>query len=112
MRDLGDFQTPPSLVAAVLRRLAANGERWPRVLEPTCGSGNFVAGLLALETPPREVLGFEVQADHLKTARELASGAGASARVELAEANLFSIDLKAALRWRGCGPLLVVGNPP
>ena len=35
MRDLGDFQTPPALVAAILDRLGPVGARWPRVLEPT-----------------------------------------------------------------------------
>ena len=49
-RELGDFQTPPELVREVLaccRREAAldGGGSWTRAIEPTCGSGSFIAGL-------------------------------------------------------------------
>ena len=53
-RDLGDFQTPPELVAEVLEAVGPIGGRWPRVLEPTCGRGHFIAGLLARSNPPRK----------------------------------------------------------
>ncbi len=45
-RELGDFQTPSALVTQVLQVLGPIGRRWPRVLEPTCGSGQFIQGLL------------------------------------------------------------------
>src|SRR3954469_12490193 len=111
--DLGDFQTPPALVAAVLDRLGPVGVRWPRVLEPTCGRGHFLAGLLALDPPPSEIRGVEVQARHLDQARVVALGAPESVRVGLIEASVFEVDLNAdSLGWRDDGPLLVVGNPP
>ncbi|PMB20759.1 hypothetical protein [Fischerella thermalis] len=50
-KEFGDFQTPPALVADVLKCLNVSGERWKRVLEPTCGSGNFISALLALPVP-------------------------------------------------------------
>jgi len=112
MRDLGDFQTPPGLVAAVLGRLGRSGGRWPRVLEPTCGRGHFLAGLLALDPPPREIQGVEVQAVHLAAARDVARSAPASVRVGLTEASVFDLDLASAFGWGQGGPLLVVGNPP
>jgi hypothetical protein len=110
-RDLGDFQTPPELVAAVLDALGPVGSRWPRVLEPTCGRGHFLAGLLRLAAPPREVVGVELQEGHAGSARALASPA-TSPRVEVVRANVFDLDLSRDLPWRGRGPLLVVGNPP
>ena len=112
MRDLGDFQTPPALVAAVLARLGAAGSRWERVLEPTCGRGHFLAGLLALDPPPREVYGIEIQPGHLAEAREVAAGAPGSVRVGLTAGSLFDLDLRTAPGWTSAGPLLVVGNPP
>jgi len=112
MRDLGDYQTPPGLVAAVLDRLGPVGRRWPRVLEPTCGRGHFLAGLLALDPPPREVQGVELQPGHLDAAREMALRSAGPVRVGLTGANLFDLDLARALDWQGGGPLLVVGNPP
>lgn len=112
MRDLGDFQTPPALVATVLGRLGPVGSRWARVLEPTCGRGHFIAGLLALDPPLREILGIEVQPGHLAVANEVAGRAPESVRVRLIEGNLFDLDLKAVLKWHQRGPLLIVGNPP
>ncbi len=112
MSDLGDYQTPPALAAAVVARLERLGTRWPRVLEPTCGRGSFLAALLASESPPREFLGVEIQAEHLDAARQIAHSAKTSLRVDLREASIFDLDLKNALDWRDKGPLLVIGNPP
>lgn len=141
-RVYGDFQTPPQLVAAVLDRLGPVGRRWPRVLEPTCGQGNFVAGLLTGADPPREIIGIEIQGDYVREARRrvahLLDGSGgtgsaaaaaaepaggtetvpapgsarAPARVHLCEADFFQLDLRRDLAWEERGPLLVVGNPP
>ena len=111
-RDYGDFQTPPGLVSAVLGRLGPIGARWPRVFEPTCGRGHFLAGLLALDPPPREVLGVEVQSGHLEAARVVANTAPREVRVGLTAGSFFDLDLKS-LAWADpTGPLLVVGNPP
>ena len=114
-RDLGDFQTPPDLVAAVLDELGPIGRRWPRVLEPTCGRGHFLAGLIGRHEPPREIIGIEIQDDHAAAARATAQ-AGAeglpSVAVAIVRASLFDLDLRRDLAWRQGGPLLVVGNPP
>ncbi|GAC1466318.1 MAG: class I SAM-dependent methyltransferase [Isosphaeraceae bacterium] len=112
MRDLGDFQTPPALVAAVLHRLCWEGVRWDRVLEPTCGQGNFLAGLLALESPPREIFGVEIQPEHFGVSLDLAQRGPSCVQVQLIERNFFEIDLKTLLGERKEGCLLVVGNPP
>ena len=53
-RDLGDFQTPRDLAAAVLRALGPIGARWTRVLEPTCGAGLLSQSLARAARPPRE----------------------------------------------------------
>jgi hypothetical protein len=116
-RDLGDFQTPPALVAEVLDALGPIGRQWPRVLEPTCGCGHFLAGLLGSNDPPRELIGIEIQQAHAAAARASAGnqpptpGAQAVA-VTIVAASLFDLDLRRDLAWHERGPLLVVGNPP
>jgi len=110
-REFGDFQTPPELVKLILRILGPVGMQWPRVLEPTCGQGNFIAGLLALEKPPREIRAYELQPEHLVRARHLAS-IFRTIPTHITRANLFDLDLRNDLKWQETGPLLVIGNPP
>ncbi len=111
LKDLGDFQTPPGLVSLVLDALGPIGGRFSRALEPTCGRGHFIAGLLDRPDPPREVRGFEVQPEHAEAARALADRA-ASTRVVVEVADLFRVDLGRDVPWSESGPLLVVGNLP
>ncbi|MBN1284199.1 MAG: SAM-dependent methyltransferase [Anaerolineae bacterium] len=106
-KALGDFQTPCSLVQEVLAVLCSIGTRWQRALEPTCGKGNFILGLAALDRPPREIIGIERQRHYVEAAR---SAAPNGARI--IHANIFDVDLRRDLTWMHGGPLLVVGNPP
>ncbi len=110
-REFGDFQTPPSLVAAVLECLYSSGKVWSRVIEPTCGRGNFIEGLLNLALPPREIQAIEIQDDYLENARRIFERFP-STHFVIKQANLFDLDLHKDLQWSTTGPLLVVGNPP
>lgn len=110
-RDLGDFQTPPALVASVLECLGPIEEKWTRVLEPTCGSGNFVHGLLSSTVPTPEIQAIELQDAHYKIAQEAFEHSSAFRGV-IRKANVFDLDLSHDVRWSNSGPLLVVGNPP
>ncbi|APW60853.1 hypothetical protein [Paludisphaera borealis] len=111
-RDLGDFQTPPELAAALVRRMGPIGSRWPRVLEPTCGRGAFLEAVLSAPDPPREVVGVEIQASHGAEARARLADRPAIHRASILHADLFELDLRVDLPWIEHGPLLVVGNPP
>src|SRR5947207_1357701 len=74
-RELGDFQTPPALVATILECLNSVGGPWLRALEPTCGRGNFIEGLLNLPLPPHEIQAIELQDVHVASARRVAKQA-------------------------------------
>jgi tRNA1(Val) A37 N6-methylase TrmN6 len=110
-REFGDFQTPLSLVKAVLECLNSSGKAWPRVIEPTCGRGNFIEGLLKQSKPPCEIQAIELQNAHLDAARKVIEQS-ISTHIVIRQANLFDLDLHRDLKWRENGPLLVVGNPP
>lgn len=110
-KDFGDFQTPPALVAGVLECLGPVGEKWPRVLEPTCGRGNFVRGLLNSPVPPSEIQAIELQDAHFEVARKALERPSTPCGV-VRKANVFDLDLCRDVRWSKAGPLLVVGNPP
>jgi hypothetical protein len=110
-REFGDFQTPLMLVDAVLKCLRSSSKEWSRVIEPTCGRGNFIEGLLKLAQPPDEIQGIEVQETHAKCASRVVSQA-VRTKVVIQRANLFDLRLQRDVQWSGNGPLLVVGNPP
>jgi hypothetical protein len=95
-RAFGDFQTPISLVHAVLECLSSSGKRWSRVLEPTCGRGNFIEGLLNLSTPPQEIQAIEVQDDYVLDARKWANHS-TETRVIIKHANIFDLNFQKDL---------------
>jgi hypothetical protein len=109
--DLGDFQTPRELADAIVGLLGPIGSRWPRVLEPTCGAGSFLQALVESASPPRELIGIEVQEGRWAAARSQTRDT-ARTRVEIVQASLFDLDLRTDLAWHQRGSLLVVGNPP
>lgn len=107
---LGDWQTPPSLAHAVVRALRRNGFSWSRVLEPTCGVGNFIAA--ALDDPyTEELVGIDIQAQHIASARQRFAVC-APVAPRLLEADILTVDPASDVDWRSNGPLLVLGNPP
>jgi hypothetical protein len=113
-RDLGDFQTPPELAAAVLECLGPIGLRWPRVLEPTCGKGHFITAIMAQSRPPREIQAIEIQGGYCAAARASVKHQiqAQDVHLKIRKADLFDLDLRKDLNWKQAGPLLVVGNPP
>lgn len=108
-KDLGDFQTPPPLVEKVMRRLMADGRSWSRMLEPTCGEGNFIQGALNAPCPPSEVQGLEIQDSYIRKAIRKIEDFSPGYSVK--QANIFDLDFRT-LSWSTGSPLLVVGNPP
>ncbi|AFY53258.1 hypothetical protein Riv7116_0668 [Rivularia sp. PCC 7116] len=109
--ELGDFQTPPALVAEILNCLSKSNKYWERVLEPTCGEGNFISGLLALDKPPKEIQGIELEKEHFQATKSIYQNAD-STRVVIQQAKIFDLDFRQSLKWSTEGNLLVIGNPP
>jgi len=110
-KEFGDFQTPPALVQDILHYLTANGQIWNRVIEPACGCGNFITGLLNLPNPPREIQGIEIQDYYVKIARKMAETSSTS-HITITKSIVFDLDFKLDFQWQGNGKLLVIGNPP
>jgi hypothetical protein len=89
--------------------LSTLGSRpFSRVLEPTCGRGSFIRGLLERETPPQEIIGVELQPHYTEEARAISD----NPHVRILNADVFSIDFRDDLAWQTQGPLTVIGNPP
>ncbi len=110
-KDFGDFQTPLPLVSSILETLNTLGKTWTRVLEPTCGQGNFIEGFFTRVAPPREIQGIEIQLHYVNRARHLIEQAP-SLHITIERGNIFDINLQTDVSWSDKGSLLVVGNPP
>jgi hypothetical protein len=110
-KTLGDFPTPPRLVEQILDALGPIGSRYSRVLEPSCGRGRFIAGLLDRTDPPSEIIGLEIQTEHAAAARELERRSHQTS-LHILGHDAFEMNLARDLPWKSDGPLLVVGNPP
>ncbi|MGB3637230.1 MAG: SAM-dependent methyltransferase [Rivularia sp. (in: cyanobacteria)] len=109
--ELGDFQTPPALVAEILKCLSKSNKYWERVFEPTCGRGNFISGLLELDKLPKEIQGIEFDTEYFQAVKLIAENTD-STRVGIQQAKIFDLDLSQSLKWSANGNLLVIGNPP
>lgn len=110
-KEFGDFQTPPELVSIILKYLSNMGKTWKRVLEPTCGQGNFISGLLSGEMKLSEVHAVEIQADYVEKVHRLAEKYSLTHFV-VTKASIFDLNFCTDLHWHEQGPLLIVGNPP
>ncbi len=106
-RQFGDFQTPPALVKKILHLLGPIGDKWERVLEPTCGRGHFLRGVVESQSPPKEIIGIEIQHEHIRQSESIRSK-----YITVIEGDIFQINLAKDLKWKSRGPLLVIGNPP
>ena len=117
-REFGDFQTPPELAREVVECCLSAGTSpewrtkaaWVRALEPTCGAGAFIAALLSLDKPPRDIHGIEIQDEHAEQAVRLSPRDGS--RVTITRRSIFDLHLGSDLSWDSHGPLIVIGNPP
>ena len=109
--ELGDFQTPPALVAEILNCLSKSNKYWQKVFEPTCGKGNFISGLLALDQPPKEIKAIEFDTEYFQAVQKITENTN-STRVVVQQAKIFDLDLGQSLKWNVEGNLLVIGNPP
>ncbi len=105
---LGDFQTPVRLARNVISRLWADGRQWERILEPTCGQGNFVR-VCVEKASVREVIGLEIQQRYVEESKRIQSD---TVTVSICQQDIFDINLAVSLQWNTMSPLLVVGNPP
>ena len=110
-KDFGDFQTPLPLVTSILEIAPIMNKTWTRVLEPTCGQGNFIEGFFRQAVQPREIQGIEIQSHYVSKAQHLVEQAP-SLHITIECSNIFDTNLHTDISWSNTGPLLVIGNPP
>ncbi len=106
---LGDYQTPLPLARQIARQLFAGNANWERVLEPTCGLGNFIRACLEVSSEIKEIIGLDIQERYVERARKIQSQ---NIKISIFHENIFDVDLASTLQWTKKSPLLIIGNPP
>lgn len=102
--EFGDFQTPTKLARKICLLLRRIGVCPTSVVEPTCGTGNFLR--MAIEEFPesRDFIGFEINPKYVKIAQQIEK-----TRVSLV--NFFAHNWVETFNEME-GDILVIGNPP
>lgn len=106
--EFGDFQTPPTLAADVMKALRDLQLNPASILEPSCGKGAFLFAA-AKAFPRAKLFGLDINPKHLAEAKLLLSRQ--RSRVTLKKGDFFKEDW-AALLDSLPKPVFVVGNPP
>jgi hypothetical protein len=88
---LGDFQTPVKLASQIVNVLMNGGNSWGRVLEPTCGEGNFIQALIAAGDLESAIVGIELQDEYTKKATSKFKN---FANVTILKRSVFDINLE------------------
>lgn len=109
--EFGDFQTPEGLADRVCTYLAEEGLRPVSIVEPTCGTGTFLVAALKRFKGIREILGVEINSEHLAVARHRLAEIDVHSAIKLCHADFFGFDWKSAMASMP-DPILVLGNPP
>jgi hypothetical protein len=106
--EFGDFQTPEALCRQVLDVVARLRCVPASVIEPSCGTGAFLAAA-GERFPAAALVGLDVNRDHLDAAeRRLSCCPNATTFIH---GNFFTEHWSERLASLA-GPILVVGNPP
>jgi hypothetical protein len=109
--EFGDFQTPSELARSVCQLLAADGLRPAALLEPTCGTGNFLFAALDAFSSIGRAVGLDINPAYVDELAGVLRRRTDANKVNIVEGNFFDTDWTGVLRDLP-DPLLVIGNPP
>ena len=107
----GDFQTPRVLADQVCSLLLDSGVCPQSIVEPTCGVGGFLLAAADAFPSARQLLGVEINSEHLAVAANAVSSRSDPDRFRLERADFYQSNWPVLLKDLS-DPLLVIGNPP
>ncbi len=110
--EFGDFQTPVELSRQICSLLLQHGLEPAGILEPTCGEGSFIVAALEFFPHVRNVIGIDINDEHIRTARSTLSNlAHTTCSIDILNKDFFNVEWNDMLRTLP-DPLLIIGNPP
>jgi hypothetical protein len=109
--EFGDWQTPRNLAETVTKRIRGLGINPKSILEPTCGTGSFVASAIVEFPEAQKILGIEINSVYLDEANESIKKIDNKGVVELRNEDFFLTDWNSLLGDLE-GEVLILGNLP
>ena len=110
-KELGDFQTPPRLALRCAEAIKRTFGTFDQMIEPTCGIGRFL--LAVAETRiAEEMVGIELQPDHVARARKTLQSVAPAVEWALIEGDAFSFNFGELAQTRPSARMLALGNLP
>jgi hypothetical protein len=109
--EYGDFQTPVELARKACRLLSTLGISPKSVVEPTCGTGNFVIAAVEEFRDTQKILGFDINPEYVKNTRYALERLHCDIDVGVSVVDFFNTDW-ANILGSLPEPILVIGNPP
>lgn len=109
--EYGDFQTPYDLAVQVCNTLSLEGIKPNSILEPTCGTGNFLIASIDVFEDCSYFKGFDIRKNYIESAKETIKIHKNDKNICLNVGDFFEINWDHELEDLP-EPILIVGNPP
>lgn len=111
--DYGDWQTSYEFAKSVCYYLKSEGIAPDIIVEPTCGTGNFISAAIDVFDTVKEVYGIEISKLYIEQTEQKLRKYIEEQRIEkyeLYNTNVFSFDFNTIVNDKK--NILVLGNPP
>lgn len=109
--EFGNFQTPLGLATDICERLVSLGINPDVVIEPTCGVGAFILAGANAFPQAREIIGLEINDNHLDALRKNLASLPNPGRIKLEQADFFATNWQERINALA-GDILILGNFP
>ena len=109
--EYGDFQTPYDLAIQVCNVLKSWGIKPNSILEPTCGTGNFLTASINVFDECSNFRGFDINEDYIKSTKKAVEIYKNNKNIYLDTGNFFEINWDTQFADLQ-EPILILGNPP
>jgi hypothetical protein len=110
--EFGDFQTPLELARQVCLLLSRSGLEPVSIIEPTCGTGNFIIAALEQFTSIRNIVGIDINGRYTEIACASIDKLSPNyiSKIFITE-DFFKVNWSSIIEALP-EPLLIIGNPP
>lgn len=108
--EYGDFQTPIDLTRQIISLLKSIGIQPSVVIEPTCGTGNFLLTSIDTLHETKEFYGFDINENYIENLKTVLLHKNGK-KCFLKQNNFFQFDWKKFFKSLSDN-VLIIGNPP